>query len=188
MKRPQVVDCEARRHDINGGHMRKQALALLHTWTWVTSRTYAESHRQAAIGDRPGPRIMQSCSCVRSRTHGGINKRTVCPPPFCFDLPRRRRADATGGRRYCSDPILAVPRPTERQRCCESPGGPERAGGGNIPHQHSDPPEHGYIQLCYRLRRYGCTAHAWAGGRGTAAFLFAPLPACGLRCGAARRE
>ena len=120
MKRPQVVDCEARRHDINGGHMRKQALALLHTWTWVTSRTYAESHRQAAIGDRAGPRVMQSCSCVRSRTRGGINKRTVCPPPFCFDLPRRRRADATGGRR-CSDPILAVPRPTERQRCCERP-------------------------------------------------------------------
>ena len=42
-KDPQVVESEARRQVINGGHMRKQELALLHTWTWVTSRTYAEA-------------------------------------------------------------------------------------------------------------------------------------------------
>jgi hypothetical protein len=68
-----VVDSEARRQAINGGHMRRQALALLHTWTWVTSRTYyAESHRQAAIGDRPSPcRDRESDSDAAKAAGGG---------------------------------------------------------------------------------------------------------------------
>jgi hypothetical protein len=116
-----VVDSEARRQAINGGHMRRQALALLHTWTWVTSRTYAESHRQAAIGPR---------RAETERATAMLQK----PPEGERETNRTNTVTRT--------------RPSTAYTV----------------------PEHGRLQLCYRLRRYGCTAHAWAGGRGTAAF------------------
>jgi len=186
MKRPQVVDSEARRQVINGGHMRKQALALLHTWTWVTSRMYAESHRQAAIGDRPGPRVMQSCSCVRARTRGGINnERYAALRPVLTWLADPMPPAADGA------PIRSSPC-RDRQSDSDAAKAPEaRSAPVGETDRTNTVTRLSTVTYSYATGYAATAAPHTHGPSAVARQLLARLiglPACGLRCGAARRE
>ena len=127
---------------------------------------------------------MQSCSCVRARTRGGINNERYAALRSVLTWLADPTPPAADGAPIRSSPCR------DRQSDSDAAKAPEARSApvGETDRTNSDPPEHGvhsappraagYMQLCYRLRRYGCTAHAWAGGRGTAAFGSAHRPAC----------